>query len=153
MFMCSSLGIRDNEVVSFDGIFDSVIPIKEDNRYFVENLNIILNATIIFDERYGSSNDYFKLHQNYEFMIWMTHVDSARGVSLLNFEKKVERSDLRTWCKDFYEFKKILRIPRICIPKGLGKYAIKLLIRPVTEANTTGWHTQTIHSLMVGETR
>lgn len=153
MFMCSSFDTTNNNVESLNGLFDSVVPLKDVDSYYLESFNIVLNGTIIFDQRYEDSDDYFKLNQPYEFMIRLTHVDSGLGVPLFEFEVNLSQKDLRTWCKSFYEFKKILRIPRICIPKGLGNYALKLLVRPKSTENNIGWNTQTIHSLLVGESR
>lgn len=153
MFMCSGINMNEGVVDSFNGIFDSIIPIKEENKYFLEDINIILNSTIIFDSRFDDVDNCFKIGETYEFMIRLTHVESGLGVSLLNFDLCLEREQLKTWCKDFYELKRILRISRIYIPKGLGNYALKLLIRPKTEEEDAGWNTQTIHCLTVGATR
>jgi len=153
MFMCSNIGINEGTVDSFNGIFDSIIPVREENGYYIENMNIVLNSTIIFDSRFDETENCFKLGEKYEFSIRLTHVESGLGISLYNFDLCLVEDDLKTWCKSFYEYKRILKIPRLFIPKGLGNYALKLLIRPKTEDNKAGWHTQTIHSLIVGDIR
>ena len=153
MFMCSNIGINEGTVDSFNGIFDSIIPTKEENIYYIENMNIVLNSTIIFDSRFEEAENCFELEKKYELSIRLTHVESGLGISLYNFELCLTEDDLKTWCKSFYEYKRILKIPRLCIPKGLGNYALKLLIRAKTDDDKAGWHTQTIHSLTVGDIR
>lgn len=153
MFMCSNIGMNEGTVDSFNGIFDSIIPVKEENGYYIENMNIVLNSTIIFDSRFEETENYFKLGEKYEFSIRLTHVESGLGISLYNFDLCLEEENLKTWCKSFYEYKRILKISRLYIPKGLGNYALKLLIRPKTEDDKAGWNTQTIHSLTVGDVR
>lgn len=153
MFMCSGININDGVVDSFNGIFDSIIPVKEEDGYYIENVNIVLNSTILFDSRFNELENCFEIGKKYEFMIRLTHVESGLGISLLNFDLCLEKEQLKTWCKDFYELKRVLRTSRIYIPKGLGNYALKLLIRAKTEDDSAGWNTQTIHSLTVGEAR
>ncbi len=153
MLMCSSVELNNPSNISFLGVFDSVIPNKEDNTFYLDNLNVVLNSTIIFDDRFENQSDYFRLGQSYEFMIRLTHVQSGQGVPLNTFEFSVDSKQLRTWCKQFYEFKRVVRIHHFPLPKGLGDYALKLLIRPKTSDPTAGWTTQTIHSLSIGESR
>lgn len=153
MFMCSNIGMTEGTVDSFNGIFDTIIPIKEENGYYIENMNIVLNSTIIFDSRFEEVDNCFRLGEKYEFSVRLTHVESGLGISLYNFDLCLEESDLKTWCKSFYEFKRILKISKLTIPKGLGNYALKLLIRPKSDDDSAGWNIQTIHSLIIGEFR
>ncbi len=83
-------------------------------------------------------------------MIWLTHVESGLGISLYKSDLRINKEDLRTWCKDFYEFKRFLKFSRLEIPKGLGNYAVKFLIRKKTEEDIA-WNNQVIHSLIIGE--
>lgn len=153
ILMCSSVELSDPANISFLGVFDSVIPSKEDNTFYIDNLNVILNSTIIFDERFEAQEDYFRFGTPYEFMVRLTHVQSGEGVPLRTFELTVEEEQLKTWCKSFYEFKRVIRLQHLALPKGLGDYALKLLIRPKSDDPDAGWNTQTLHSLLVGESR
>ena len=107
MFMCSKIGMNEGIVGSFNGIFDSIIPLKEESGYYIEDINIILNSTIIFDSRFDESENCFKLGEKYEFMIRLTHVESGLGISLFNFDLCLEKEDLKTWCKAFLDLKRI----------------------------------------------
>ena len=153
MLMCSSVGLNNPSNISFSGVFDSIIPIKEEEVFYLENLNIVLSSTIIFDERFEGQSDYFKLNQLYEFMIRLTHVPSGDGIALCTFELAVDKKQLKTWCKNFYEFNRVIKIHQLPLPKGLGDYALKLLIRPKSDNQEAAWNTQTLHKLLVGESR
>lgn len=148
MFMCSSIKTINGKVDSFEGIFDSVIPTREENQYFLDGLNIVIVTSIIFSS--VDSTDCMMLDKEYEFMVRLTHVESGLGIPLHTFTLKLKQEDLRTWCKNFYELKRAIKFPRIAIPKGLGNYALKLLIRPAG-IEEEGWTTQAIHGLVIGE--
>ena len=153
MLMFSAAELSNPANVSFSGMFDSVIPTKEDNSFYLEDLNIVLNSTIIFDNRFASQADCLQMNQPYEFAIRLTHVVSGKGVTLSKFDLTVKQENLKTWCKPFYELKRIVKIHHLPLPLGLGDYALKLMIRPKTDDPDAGWNTQTIHSLLVGESR
>lgn len=149
---CSSIETQDNAVNSLIGIYDSVVPIREDSIYYLDNFNVVLNCCIIFSDNFSDKDDCIQLGKNYEFMLRLTHVESGLGISLYKSDLIIEQEDLRTWCKNFYEFKRFLKFPKIEIPKGLGNYAVKLLIRK-KETEESPWTNQTIHSLVIGESR
>ncbi len=150
MMFCSNIESGDRNINSLTGIYDSVVPIRDDNIYYLNNFNIILNCCIIFDESFKDKQDCLQLEIDYEFMIWLTHVESGLGISLYKSDLRINKEDLRTWCKDFYEFKRFLKFSRLEIPKGLGNYAVKFLIRKKTEEDIA-WNNQVIHSLIIGE--
>lgn len=85
-------------------------------------------------------------------MIRLTHVESGLGISLYKSDLLIKQEDLRTWCKDFYEFKRFLKFGKIELPKGLGNYAVKFLIKEKKKEEIP-WNNQTIHSLVIGESR
>lgn len=149
---CSSIETQDNAVNSLIGIYDSVVPIREEGIYYLDNFNIVLNCCIIFSDNFSDKDDCIQLGKKYEFLIRLTHVESGLGISLYKSDLIIENEDLRTWCKNFYEFKRFLKFPKIEIPKGLGNYAVKLLIRK-KDTEESPWTNQTIHSLVIGESR
>lgn len=150
IMFCSNIESDERNINSAIGIYDSIVPIREDNTYYLSNFNLILNCCIIFDENFKDKQDCFQLNTHYELMLWLTHVESGCGISIYKSDLCVENDDLRTWCKDFYEFKRFLKFPKIVIPKGLGNYAIKVLIRKKEEEDKP-WNNQVIHSLIIGE--
>lgn len=150
--VCSEIDTKDGNVNSLIGIYDSVVPVREDNSYYLDNFNLSLNCCIMFDEKYRNQVDCIQLDTPYEFLIRLTHVESGLGIPLYSFELTVEQENLRTWCKNFYEFKRFLKFSKFSIPKGLGNYAIKLFIRK-KESVDTPWNNQVIHSLVIGESR
>lgn len=149
MFISSAISTDGNRATSLIGLYDSVVPIKTQEEYYIDNLNIALNSSIIFDDKFND-DDCIILNCEYECMVRLTHVESGLGVSLNEFELKITENDVRKWCKKFYEFKRFIILPRINLPKGLGSYAVKLLIR---KKGDDSWRTQTIHSLIVGGSR
>ena len=152
MLFCSMIENNEDNVIFLNGIYDSIVPIRENNMYYLDKFNIVLNCCIIFDEKYKVQDNCIQLDKEYEFMIRLAHVESGLGITLYKSELYIEQNDLRTWCKNFYEFKRFIKFPKIEIPKGLGNYAVKLLIREKTESDTP-WNNQTIHSLVIGESR
>lgn len=152
ILLCSNIENNDSNVNSLVGIYDSVVPIREDNIYYLDNFNLVLNCCIIFDENFIEKEDCIHLDTEYEFMIWLAHVESGLGISLYKFDLCIKQENLRTWCKNFYEFKRFLKFQRLEIPKGLGNYAVKLLIRKKVEEEIP-WNNQVIHSLVIGESR
>ena len=112
-------------------------------------MNVVIDASIIFGDSDGE--DCIKLNQEYEYMVRLTHVESGLGIPLYTFKLAIPKDELRTWCKNFYELKRVIKLPRIYLPKGLGNYALKLLVRPVELGSDAGWTTQTIHSLVIGD--
>ncbi len=152
ILFCSNIDTIEENVNSLIGIYDSVVPVRENNSYYLDNFNLTLNCCIIFDDSFDNNPDCLHLDEKYEFMIWLAHIQSGLGIPLHKFDLIIEKENLRTWCKDFYEFKRFLKIPKIEIPKGLGNYAIKLFIRKKGN-DETPWNTQTIHSLIIGESR
>ena len=153
MLMFSAAELDNPANISFLGMYDSVIPVSENNSFYLENLNIALSASIIFDDRFATQSDYFHLEQTYEFVVRLTHVVSKRGITLSKFELTVKQDDLKTWCKSFYELKRFIKVHHLLLPLGMGDYALKLMIRPKTDDPDAGWNTQTIHSLSVGGSR
>ena len=153
LLMCSSVATDSTASVSFNGIFDCVIPTRDVDVYYIDNMSIILNCSTIFDESFIGRDDCLQLDTEYEFMIRLTHVESGYGAPLFSFTHTIQKEQLHTWCKDFYEFKRIVNLPRIRLDRGLGNYALKLRIRPKSVDNTAGWKTQTLHRLTVGDSR
>lgn len=152
ILICSDIERINEKTNSLIGIYDSVVPVKEDNLYYLDNFNILLNGCIIFDEKFKDEPDCLQLGKEYEFMIWLTHVESGLGISLYQFSLELEKHELKTWCKDFYEFKRFLKFSKLEIPKGLGNYAIKVFIREKNKEDSP-WNSQVIHSLIIGESR
>lgn len=152
ILFCSDIENNDGNVNSLIGVYDSVVPIRENNSYYLDNFNIVLNCCIIFDEKFKGQDDCIQLGVEYEFMIWLAHVESGLGIPLYKSNLLVEKDNLRTWCKNFYEFKRFLKFSKLELPKGLGNYAVKLLIRKKSDAESP-WNNQTIHSLIIGESR
>ncbi len=149
MLMCLSVKNQNGGIDSFEHIFDSIIPGREENQYFIDGMNVVIDASIIFGDSDGE--DCIKLNQEYEYMVRLTHVESGLGIPLYTFKLAIPKDELRTWCKNFYELKRVIKLPRIYLPKGLGNYALKLLVRPVELGSDAGWTTQTIHSLVIGD--
>lgn len=149
VFLCSDISTSNGKVESLIGMYDRIVPNKTDsNDYYIDNFNVALNCSIIFDSKFNESDNCFQLNTEYECMIRLVHVDSGLGTSLLEFPLVVENSALRTWCKDFYEFKRFLQVKKVTLPKGLGNYAIKILFK---KKDAPTWTTQTIHSLIIGD--
>lgn len=152
MLFCSDIENNEGNINSLIGVYDTTVPIRENNTYYLDNLNIVLNCCIIFDEKFVEKKDCFQLDEEYEFVIRLTHIASGVGIPLYKFDLIVKQENLTTWCKDFYEFKRFLKFSRIEIPKGLGSYAVKLLVRKKNEEEIV-WNNQVIHSLVIGESR
>lgn len=153
IMFCSEMEANNDEIKSLIGIYDGVVPARENNSYYLDNFNVILNCSIIFEEQNRGRRDCLQLGEIYEYMVWLAHVESGLGIPLYRFELQINQENLRTWCKDFYEFKRFLNFQRIDIPKGLGNYAVKLLIRKKDDSNETPWNSQVIQSLIIGESR
>lgn len=152
ILLSSTIETNEEEVNSLIGIYDSVVPIRENNSYYLNNFNIALNCCIIFDEKYIGQDNCIQLETAYEFIIRLTHVESGLGITLYKSDLYIKQEDLKTWCKNFYELKRFLKFPKIEIPKGLGSYAVKFLIRRKIEPEVP-WNSQSIHSLVIGESR
>lgn len=152
LLFCSSIETNDEDLNSLIGIYDSIIPVRDNDFYYLDNLNVVLNGCVIFDEKFNQRDDCIQLEKEYEIMVWFTHVESGLGIQIYKSDLCIHPEDLRTWCKDFYEFKRFLRFRRFEIPKGLGNYAMKIFIRDKSKQNSP-WNHQSIHSLVIGESR
>lgn len=152
ILFCSSIENNSWNINSLIGIYDSIVPVRENNTYYLDNFNVVLNCCVIFDENFTNRDDCLKLDTEYEFMIWLAHVESGMGIPLYKSDLCIKQENLKTWCKDFYEFKRFLKFSRLEIPKGLGNYAVKLLMREKSETDIP-WNNQVIHSLVIGESR
>lgn len=150
LMFCSSIENNENNTISLIGIYDSIVPIRENGIYYLDNFNIALNCCILFDEKFRDKKDCIILDESYELMIWLTHVESGLGIPLYKIDLHVIQENLKTWCKNFYELKRFIHFNKFEIPKGLGNYAVKILIKNKTEES---WNTQVIHSLVIGESR
>lgn len=159
LVLASEVDLHDNGVYSIQNVFDGIVPKRQNNECFLEDFVVMLNCCVLLN--IGREDDQVKLLDNdnglrlgktYEFMIRMTHVGSGKGVSLRRFEVTIEKEDVNIWCKGVYEFKRVVRIARLDLPKGLGNYAIKLLIREKTANEDEPWVTQSMCGLVVGAT-
>ncbi len=153
MLMFSSAEWDNPSNINFSGMYDSVVPVKEKNSLYLEDLNIVLCSSIIFDNQFAMQNDYFHLERPYEFVVRLTHVCSKKGITLSKFDLIVGRDDLKVWCKSFYELKRFIKVHHLPLPYGTGDYALKLMVRPKTDDPNAGWNTQTIHRLSIEESR
>ena len=146
----------ENGIRSVGAIFNGIVPKAEEGAYYLPDFSVVLNCAIIYNMNSASKEiigeDYdFKLDKKYEFMIRLTHIESGAGIALDTFDLELTKKDLKTWCKAFYEFKRFVKVPHLVVPKGLGNYAVKLLIREKTDDREAPWVTQTLSSLVVGE--
>ena len=146
----------ENGCLSLDGIFNKVIPQTDSSGYYLSGFYILLNCVIMYDisgkiNKNTTDNMMLELGKDYEFLIRLTHIDSSKGATLDLFSLKLTKQDLRTQRKAFYEFKRFIRVPHLPIPKGLGNYAVKLLIREKTGDQSAAWITQTLTELVIGE--
>lgn len=55
--LCSNIENNDGNVNSLIGIYDSIVPIREDNIYYLDNFNIVLNCCVIFDNQFTERVD------------------------------------------------------------------------------------------------
>lgn len=146
----------ENGIRSVGAIFNGIVPKADENIYYLPDFSVVLNCSIIYNLNNVTKEiipgDYdFVLDKKYEFMIRLTHIESGVGIALDTFDLELTQKDLKTWCKAFYEFKRFVKVPHLVVPKGLGNYAVKLLIREKTEEKDAPWVTQTLSSLVVGE--
>ena len=156
IFLTTGLKVLERNVHSLGAIFNGVIPKEDDNGYYLPEFSIMLNISVMFDLDEDSKTIIeegfdFKLNKKYELMIRLSHVDSGLGVSLDKFDLEISSDKLKTWSKGFYEFRRFIKVPHLTIPKGLGNYTIKLLIREKDDNNEGIWKTQAISSLVVGD--
>ena len=154
--LTTNISALNNGVRSLGAIFDGIIPQVDDNGYYLSEFNVALNCVIMYNinsetNEVISDNTMLELDKDYEFMVRLTHIESGKGTTLDLFSLRITRQDLRTWCKAFYEFKRFIRVPHLSIPKGLGNYAVKLLIREKTGDQSAAWTTQTLTGLVIGE--
>ena len=152
ILLTTNVEILDNGVRSLGAIFNGIVPKSNENGYYLPDFYVILNASVMFDlDENGFSDCDFKIDTKYDCIIRMTHVDSGRGINLQKFTLEISRDKLKKWCKSFYEFSRYIQVKQLSVPKGLGDYAIKLLIREKKDGDQGPWTTQTISSLVVGE--
>ena len=107
-------------------------------------LNLFVNSVVIFNN--DALKDEMKMDTDYEFLVRLTHVSTGESVDLGKLNLNLHKSQLTTWCKDFYEFKYIIKIPYVFLPNGVGSYALKLLVR---EETAPKWTVQTISKIVV----
>lgn len=148
MFMCSDTKSVNGQIVSFGRVFDCVLPGYEGGEYYMDGMNVVIAMSVVFGD--ADTDDCVILNREYEYMVVLSHPESGTGLELYRFSLNIQQSDLTAWGKSFYELMKVIQLPRIYLPKGLGNYALKLLVRPAGVGDGAGWTTQTVHSLVVG---
>ena len=148
IFTCVETQGYTKGVQSLIGLYDSIIPKRqEEDKFYLENLNVVLDFNIIFSK--DESKNEFVLGKSYDFKVRLTHVDSGCGVDLHKFTLSLNEDDLTKWCRDFYESTHTIQVPYIFLPKGLGRYALKLLVKEKDDADRD-WTVQTIKKLIIG---
>ncbi len=147
-FTCVGFQQYADGVPSFIGIYDSIVPKVQGDKYYIENFNVVLELSLIFSN--DPEKDELKLDKEYEFKIWLSHVDSGYGITISDFPLCLTSDNLTKWCKNFYEATHRVHIPSIFLPKGMGNYALKLFIREKQEGKELPWIVQTIKKIVVG---
>ena len=147
IFTCVDTQAYTNGVQSFIGIYDTIVPKKQGDKFGIENFNVIVELNIIFS-KIASKNE-FLLDKDYDFKVRLTHIDTSLGTDIHEFSLRLTSKDLTTWCKDFYEATHTIRVPYLYLPKGMGNYALKLLVKE-KDSTEDVWTVQTIKKLIVG---
>lgn len=151
MLICSSVDVLENKSISLNSLYNSVVPIKESDKYYVDNMNIVLNCSVLFDDRLIGEPNCMDTNKTYQFMIRLTHVATGKGIALTTFNFDTSEDKIKTLCRKFIEITRILKVSKLELPMGLGDYALKLLIREKTEDENAAWSVQTIHHLLIGD--
>lgn len=153
-FVSRNVQTFENGIQSYGGVFNGIVPEKDEHgNVFVNDINIVLRCIIMFNkdekndiiEEDGSIN----LDKEYEFMTRLTFVRSGLSVILDRFQLQLNKEKLTNWCKAFYEFNRIVKVPHLVLPEGQGDYAIKLFVREKSNDPNAPWVTQTLSSLSV----
>lgn len=150
IFFCSKIEIKENQT-SLINLYDRIVPVRDGNKYYLENFNLFLNCSIKFEERFEEREDCIQLNKEYEFFIFLKHLDSGLGITLTRFDLKIDEEDLATWYKEIYEYKRMVRIPQLYLPKGMGNYVVKLLIQKKADELDIFWNSQVEQTLVIEE--
>lgn len=142
--VCAEINNFENGTQNLIGLFDTIVANKENGSCSLENLCVVINSVVIFNN--DDLKDEMKLDTDYEFLVRLTYVSTGESVDLGKFNLNLHKSQLTTWCKDFYEFKYTIKIPYVFLPNGVGSYALKLLVR---EENAPKWTVQSISKIVV----
>lgn len=141
---CVDVNKFENGTQNLMGIFDTIEAVVTDDIVSLENLCVVINSVVIFND--DDLKDELKLNKDYEFLVRLTHISSADSIDLGKFDLTLQESQLTKWCKKFYEFKHIIKIPSIVLPNGAGNYAIKLLVR---EEGAPKWTVQSLAKILI----
>lgn len=154
ILFCSKVDKDENNIYTLTGLYDSIVPVMKDNMCYVDNFNLMLSCNVIFDSKTENNPECLQKEKKYECATWLTHVQSGMGIELDTVDLIAEDKNIKSWCREFYEMKRFVTIPRLVFPKGLGNYAVKVFIREKDEGAEnpdTPWRLQTIHSLIIGD--
>lgn len=136
---CFKLVTMDNnKIIAYNAPFNSIKSIEENNELFLDKFSIVTQIDFL-----GTSSPEHKadnpleMKKRIDFIIRLTKCDpiieNRLGRDLdcftINLAEMYEKDQVDKACFDFLNYTRITNIDKIDLPRGTGKYVIKVLIK------------------------
>lgn len=153
---CFKLVTMDNnKIIAYNAPFNSIKSIEENNVLSLDNFSIVTQIDFL-----GTSSPEHKIDnpletkKNVDFIIRLTkcdHIEENRlGRDLdcfsINLKEMYEKHQVDKACFDFFSYTRITNVDNLDLPRGTGKYVIKVLIK---DSESTEYSIQSMTKLVI----
>ena len=132
------VSMDNNKIIAYNAPFNSIKSVEENNALFIDNFSIITQIDFL-----GTGNAENKMENPLEmkktvdFIIRLTKCDALEENRLgrdldcfsINLAEMYEKKQVDKACFDFFNYTRITNVDKLDLPKGIGKYVIKVLIK------------------------
>lgn len=150
-----SVTMDNNKIVAYNAPFDTIKSIEESNILSLDNFSIITQIDFLGTSSSEHKEDNpLKMEKTVDFIIRLTKCDQNEenrvGRDLdrfsVNLKEMHERKKVDRACFDFFNYTRITNVDKLDLPKGAGKYVIKVLIK---DSEDTEYSIQSMTKLII----
>ena len=130
------VSMDNNKIIAYNAPFSNIKSVEENNALFIDNFSIITQIDFL-----GTGNAENKMENPLEMKktvdFIITKCDALEENRLgrdldcfsINLAEMYEKKQVDKACFGFFNYTRITNVDKLDLPKGIGKYVIKVLIK------------------------
>ncbi len=153
---CFKLVTMDNnKIIAYNAPFNSIKSIEENNTLSLDNFSIITQIDFLgtSSPEHQTENP-LEMKKTVDFIIRLTKCDSIEENRLgkdldcfsIDLTEMYEKKQVSKACFGFFNYTRITNVDKLDLPKGPGKYVIKVLIK---DSEDTEYSIQSMTRLII----
>lgn len=126
--------------------FSEIEAVVENGTLIIRDFNVLILINVVLSSKQEDSLSCVVKDEEYDVMVRLNHIQTNEGFIIFQDSFRLDDNTIKNLCKPIMEDKRIVSIPKLALPKGAGKYGIKVFVK---NSKDKKWFVQSIHTFYV----